>query len=338
MTKCNRTRWSIILAGVCVFGAGCASKPPPPPPAPPPATEPAVAERPFASPQAAVDALVAALRANDKDQLKQIFGPDGDAIIASGDDVGDQAEASRFLTAYDTKHSLQTEPDGSTTLIVGANDWPMPVPIVKADDEYVFDTLAGKDEILNRRIGRNELATQLVCLAIVDAERDYVAQRPMGGGLPVYARKIRSDPGTRDGLYWETQPGEPPSPLGPLIAYASAEGYGVATRPTDAPPPTYHGYRYRLLTAQGEHARGGAMDYEVNGQLVGGFAVVAYPANYGSSGIMTFITNHDGIVYERDLGLDTESIAKAMTKFDPGPEWTRDTSASTQPTTEPTEP
>src|SRR5581483_11555365 len=229
MTNRSRTIW--VVACVCALVTGCATKPSPPP-TPPPSTEPAAEQRTFASPQAAVDALVAALRANDKDQLRQIFGSDGDEIISSGDAVGDDAEANRFLVAYDAKHRLETDTDGSTTLLVGSTDWPLPIAIVKAGNEYVFDTDAGKDEILNRRIGRNELATQLVCLAIVDAERDYVAQRPMGGDLPVYARKILSDPGTKDGLYWPTQPGDPPSPLGPLVAYASAEGYGSTSRPS----------------------------------------------------------------------------------------------------------
>jgi hypothetical protein len=209
-------------------------------------------------------------------------------------------------------------------LVVGEKDWPFPVPIVRANGRFVFDTAAGTDEILNRRIGRNELDAQQVCLAIIDAQRDYVTRRPLGGDLPLYARKIISDAGVRNGLYWPPVAGEPPSPLGELVARASEEGYGAA-RSVGAPPAPYRGYHYRLLTSQGPHARGGSLDYEVDGQLIGGFAVVAYPAQYDNSGIMTFITNHDGVVYERDLGPDTEKIARAMTTFDPGPEWKRDT-------------
>ena len=300
----------------------------------------------FASPQAATDALVAAVRAHDKAQLEKIFGPDGSEIISSGDAVADRAEGERFLAAYDAQHRFDAGPgSNATTLIVGTQDWPFPVPIAKTDDnkKYFFDTEAGKDEILNRRIGRNELSTELVCLAIVDAERDYVTMRPMGGDLPVYARKILSDPGTKNGLYWPTAPGEPESPLGPLVAQAASEGYGEKARAardsgmttTDSQShPPYHGYRYKLLISQGDAANGGKMDYFANGQLIGGFGVVAYPAQYGNSGIMTFITSHDGIVYQRDLGPDTEKTTQAMTEFDPGPGWTRAADAA-HATTEP---
>jgi hypothetical protein len=213
------------------------------------------------------------------------------------------------------------------------------VPIVKSGNGYVFDTESGKEEILNRRIGRNELDAQQVCLAIVDAQREYVRLRPMGGDLPEYARKVASDPGTRNGLYWFTGETEPPSPLGPLVAQAAAQGYGGRSNDTSSAPPKssrpYHGYRYRLLTAQGPNAPGGAADYLVNGHLVGGFAVVAYPAQYGNSGIMTFITSHDGVLYQRDFGDDTQQVAEHMTTFDPGPGWTR--VEQTPPTTAPAE-
>jgi hypothetical protein len=197
------------------------------------------------------------------------------------------------------------------------------VPIVKSNKGYEFDSETGRDEILNRRIGRNELDAEQVCLAIVDAQREYVARNPMGSDLPEYARKLVSDAGTQDGLYWPTAEGEAPSPLGPLAASAAAEGYTAARHDSGSGPRAYHGYRYKLLTRQGPHADGGALDYEVGGKFIGGFAVVAYPAQYGNSGIMTFITNHDGIVYQRDLGPDTQKLAEAVTEFDPGPEWTR---------------
>ena len=306
-------KWVVTVTCLAAVGTGCG----------------APDQKTFDSPQAAVNSLVSALRTSDQKQLKQIFGPEGNDIISSGDPVADRAEVSRFLDAYDAQHRLQTDPQGRTTLLVGKSDWPFPVPIVKSDDKYVFDSDAGDDEILNRRIGRNELSTQLVCLAIVDAERDYLTLRPMGGDLPIYAKKIVSDPGKKDGLYWPAQPGERPSPLGPLVAMAAAEGYAQA-RQQGSPPPPYHGYRFHLLTSQGPHANGGSIDYMVNGELVGGFGVVAYPAQYGNSGIMTFITNHDGIVYQRDLGPETESIAKAMTQFDPAPGWEKATDAASQ--------
>ncbi|HEY2585361.1 MAG TPA: DUF2950 domain-containing protein [Tepidisphaeraceae bacterium] len=325
MFACFPSKWLVSVAGLALLALGCASAEPPKPQTPPPPTPPQ--QQKFASPQSAVGSLVSALRAGDQAQLGQIFGPDDSEIISSGDPVADRSEISRFLAAYDAQHRLQREPDGRYTLIVGTADWPFPVPILKSGDQYVFDSDAGKDEILNRRIGRNELSTELVCLAIVDAQRDYVALRPMGGDLPAYAQKIVSDPGTKNGLYWPTKEGEKPSPLGVLAALAAAEGYGT-TRPAGNRPPPYHGYRYRLLTAQGPHAEGGAADYRVDGQLIGGFGVVAYPAQYGNSGITTFITNHDGIVYQRDLGPDTERIAESMTQFDPDPGWTKATDAS----------
>ena len=313
--------WNLLVKGFlasCLVGlaVGCTSSSTPPPStttAPP-------GPRAFDTPAQAVDALVAALRAGNLAELKDIFGYQGEDIISSGDAVSDRAERERFVAAYDATHHFQSDLVGGMTLFVGPQDWPFPVPIISTDDGYVFNTLVGKEEILNRRIGRNELSTVQVCLAIVDAEREYVEMRPTGSALPVYASRIVSNPGTKDGLYWPTAEGEPESPLGPLVAQATSEGYGQ-TPAADRPQP-YHGYKYRLLTRQGEHATGGALDYSVNGQLIGGFAVVAYPADYGNSGITTFITNHDGIVYQQDLGPDTESIAGKMTEFDPGSGWT----------------
>jgi hypothetical protein len=204
------------------------------------------------------------------------------------------------------------------------------VPIGWSGKGYEFDTRTGRSEILNRRIGRNELAAEQVCLAIVDAQREYVMRRPMGGDLPIYASKVVSDPGKRNGLYWPTTEGEPPSPLGPLAAEAAEDYRETAARTRRSDPNAsasadraYYGYRYRLLTTQGTHASGGALSYLIDGQLIGGFAVVAYPTQYGNSGIMTFMTNHDGIVYQRDLGPNSEAVAHGMPEFDPGPEWTR---------------
>jgi hypothetical protein len=290
----------------------------------------------FASPDAAVQTLVKALREQDVAHLKKILAPAGDEILSSGDPVADQADRARFLALYDEGHHFEADNTGTNTLLVGRDDWPFPVPIVKAGKKYEFDAEAGEDEILNRRIGRNELSTQQVCLAIVDAQRDYVAMNPMKSDLPQYARKLVSDPGQKNGLYWPTNEGEPQSPMGPLVATAADEGYGKPPTTQDSAHtrPPYHGYRYRLLTAQGPHAPGGAAEYVVDGKLIGGFGVIAYPAQYGNSGIMTFITSHDGVVYQRDLGPDSQKIAESTTAFDPGPEWTQCAEAS-EPTTQP---
>jgi hypothetical protein len=324
-----RPAWWLPLAlSFALVAPGCAPSSPPSasspsststPPAPP-------AER-FASPEVAVESLVAALRDNDDARLKKILGPAGDRILWSGDELADRADVARFLSLYDESHRVQPDAGGAAgtrTLLVGKQDWPFPVPIVKSGSgtgsAYVFDAEAGEEEVLNRRIGRNELDVEQVCLAITDAQREYVRLNPTGATLPEYARKLVSDPGTKNGLYWPTAEGEPESPLGALVAAAAAEGYRAGTtRPTER---AYHGYVYRLLTAQGPHATAGALDYVVDGHLIGGFAVVACPAQYGNSGIMTFITNHEGVIYQRDLGPDTQRIAQSLTRFDPGPEWT----------------
>ena len=203
-------------------------------------------------------------------------------------------------------------------LQTGKDEWPFPIPLVKENDRWRFDTSAGKEEIINRRIGRNELDVIQVCLAIVDAEREYYQRDPDGDKLLQYAQKFISTKGKRDGLYWETKPDEQPSPLGPLVAQARGEGYkGAAGKPIP-----YHGYYYKILTGQGKDAPGGAYDYLVKGKMMGGFGMVAYPAQYGSSGIMTFIVNHDGVVYQKDLGANTASVAQSMTKFNPDKTWT----------------
>ena len=335
---CNFLAKGVVAGCLLGIAVGCT-----PSSQPPTAAAPVQGPRVFDTPVDAVDALVSALKANDVTELKSIFGPKGDDIISSGDPVADAAERERFVAAYEAKHSFQSDLTGGMTLVVGEQDWPFPVPIVMSadDDGFIFETGVGREEILNRRIGRNELSAVQVCLAIVDAQRDYVTLRPTGGDLPIYASRIISDPGQKNGLYWPTAEGETPSPLGPLVADATGEGYGKT--PTSERPQPYHGYKYRLLTRQGEHATGGAMDYVVDGKLIGGFAVVAYPAEYGNSGITTFITNHDGTVYQQDLGPDTDKVAGAMTAFDPGPGWTPvsdqpGTAPETQPATAATQP
>jgi hypothetical protein len=283
-------------------------------------------QRTFASPEEAMTAAVAALRAHDSAQLKDIFGPDAEDILSSGDPVADQNAQAQFLARYDQKHRLEPDPkdDGTVTLAVGDDDWPMPIPIVRDDTtkRWSFDTEAGKDELINRRIGHNELSVIQVLKAICDAQTEYAARDPQGEGIPVYARHFISQEGKKDGLFWPTDEKETPSPLGPFAADASAEGYKVGSRQDDEPHP-YHGYYYRILTAQGPAAPGGARDYAINGKLIGGFAVVAWPADYGNSGITTFIMSYDGVVYQRDLGDATDKLARAMTAFDPAPGWTR---------------
>lgn len=270
----------------------------------------------FATPEAAVDALVTALRPPlDDRRLEEVLGSEAKETLPSGDDVADARAVSTFLERFDRGHRLVDGPDGSKILEIDNDHWPFAFPLVEVDGAWRFDAEAGLEELDNRRVGANELDTIQTMLAIVDAQREYAWTQGDRDGLRVYARRFLSEPGTRDGLYWPTSPGERPSPLGDLIAAAAAEGYQRGDG-------VYHGYRFRMLTAQGPGAPGGAIDYLVNDQLVGGFAVVAWPAEYGRSGVMTFIVNHDGVVYQKDLGPDTERRASTMTRFDPAG-WTR---------------
>jgi hypothetical protein len=273
----------------------------------------------FSSPEDGVGELVAAVKANDTQALKAIFGPGGSQIISSGDEVADRNLRERFLQLYGEKNQLREDGPDRRTLEVGTDDWPFPIPLVKAGGAWRFDTKAGKEEILNRRIGVNELRTIQTCLAYVDAQRDYATKDRTGDGLMEYAQKFASDPGRKNGLYWPAEAGEEQSPMGPLVAEAKQEGYTRKGTP-DEPIP-YHGYYFRILTAQGRHAPDGACDYLVNGKMLGGFALVAYPAEYGASGIMTFIVNHKGDVYEKDFGRKTPSLARTMKVFDPDGSW-----------------
>ncbi|OPY90216.1 MAG: hypothetical protein A4E73_02602 [Syntrophaceae bacterium PtaU1.Bin231] len=273
-------------------------------------------QKAFESPEAAVEALLQALRGDDEKALLSIFGTGGKSLISSGDAVDDRDRRGRFVRLYEERHRLEEAADGKLVLHVGNTDWPFPIPIVKTGEMWRFDTKQGREEILNRRIGENEHEAIKTCLAIVDAQREYAAADRDGDGLLEYARKFRSTPGKMDGLYWDVRPGEQPSPLGPLIAKARGEGYARGEKP--AP---YNGYFFRILTAQGKNARGGAYSYLVKGKMVGGFAVVAYPATYGVSGVKTFIVNHEGVVYEKDLGPGTARMAKAMKLYNPDETW-----------------
>jgi hypothetical protein len=270
----------------------------------------------FATPEEAFQALADAAKADDQKSLTALLGPAGMGVVRSGDPVADKAAGERFAASYAEKHSVTKEGDAKATLVVGKDDWPSPIPAVKGANGWTLDAKAGAREILARRIGKNELEAIQVMHAVVDAQDDYSSQDHDANGLRDYASKFISTKGKKDGLYWPTKEGEPPSPLGPLVGHATAEGYGGNK---GAP---YHGYYYRLLTAQGKDAKGGARNYMVRGHLLGGFAVVAYPATYGNSGIMTFIVNQDGTVYQKDLGKNTASAAKAMKAYNPDKSWT----------------
>jgi hypothetical protein len=273
-------------------------------------------QKTFQSPDAAVKALVAATRAHDVKALVALFGPGSDDLISSGDDVDDAWGRNMFVQAYDEAHRLEAAGSKKRILYVGKDDWPMPVPIVKAGTRWKFQTEEGRQEILSRRVGTNELGAIQTCLAIVDSQKEYAVLDRDTDELLEYARKFESEKGKSDGLYWETAPGEPLSPLGPLVARATAEGYKNGEQMSP-----YHGYFFRIITAQGENANGGAYSYIVNGNMIGGFAIVAYPALYRASGVKTFIVNHEGIVYEKDLGPDTAKLAAAIDVFDPDKSW-----------------
>ena len=276
-------------------------------------------QRTFASPGEAVQALVEAAKAGDMEALAAILGPEGRDLISSGDAVADKQDRVRFVRSYEELNTLERPTETKAVLVIGQDQWPLPIPVVKEGQTWRFDTAAGKEEILSRRIGRNELDTIQVCLAYVDAQREYARVPREGDGLLAYAMKFRSDEGKKDGLYWPTKEGEALSPLGVLVANAKAEGYSRKTS-GDKPSP-YHCYLYRILTAQGPDAKGGAYDYVVNGKMIGGFALVAYPAQYGVSGVTTFIVNHEGVVYQKNLGRDTETIARTRETYNPDSTW-----------------
>jgi hypothetical protein len=278
-----------------------------------------IAQETFKSPEEAAKSLVEAVRSNDTKEFLAIFGPGGKGIISSGDEVSDKAERERFVHSYEEMSKLEKETDKKVILVVGNREWPFPIPIVKKGETWVFDTKAGAEELLNRRIGRNELNTIQTCLAFVDAQREYAMKDRDSNKLLEYAEKFWSTKGKKDGLYWETKEGEEQSPFGPAAARGVQEGY-APKKPGDKPAP-YHGYFYKILKAQGKNAPGGAYDYVIKGKMIGGFALVVYPAEYGASGIMTFIVNHDGEVYQKDLGRETGKIASAMTKYDPDKTW-----------------
>jgi hypothetical protein len=275
-------------------------------------------EKTFDSPGAAAVALYNAAKAGDEQNLTAIFGSQAKSLLHTGDDVADKNAARKFVDRYNEMHRVVIEPDQTATLYLGAENWPFPIPIAKnPDNRWFFDAENGAKEVLYRRVGNNELSAINTCLAIVDAQREYFGARPDGDKTPHYASKLISDPGQRNGLYWQSADND--SPIGPAIAQSASEGYNFQTG--KASP--FHGYYYKLLSMQGGAAKGGKRDYMVNGKLTRGFALIAWPAAYRNSGVMTFIVNESGIVYQKDLGPDTDKAAAAMTEYDPGPDWTR---------------
>lgn len=291
---------AVLLCAFCTIGAATAAR----------------AEQTFKSPQDAADALIAAVRANNEGDILKILGRGGGDIISSGDKVADEKTKALFLAAYDVRHQVVTKDDKAAELLVGPDDWPLPIPIVAKNGNWEFDTAAGRQEILYRRIGRNELAAIQVSLAYVDAQADYASMNPDNNPTATYAQRFISTPGKKDGLYWPAAANEPQSPLGPAFAAATLSGYRFTGEPTP-----FHGYYYKILTAQGPLAPGGAVNYVVNDKMIGGFALVAYPAEYGNSGVMTFMVSNDGVVYQKDLGEKTDEIAPHITAFNPDQTW-----------------
>ena len=303
-TAIGALRWALpVLCAGASIAAGAAAAP-------------AGTQRSFASPEEATQALVQAVKAQDREATLAVLGKDASSWLSSGDAAADSAAIARFIAAYDARHALR-EKGNEATLTLGTEDFPFAFPIVHDGKRWRFDTAAGKTEMLARRIGENELSAIKVLQAIVDAQMDYASADRDGDGVVAYAQKFVSSPGKQDGLYWPVGPDQPPSPAGELLAKASSEGFQAGS---DKPTP-YHGYYYRPLPRQGKHAPSGALDYVVGGRAIGGFAVVAYPARYGNSGIMSFMVSQDGTIYQADLGPGTQARAMKMGAFDPGPPW-----------------
>jgi hypothetical protein len=272
----------------------------------------------FATPDEAGDALLQAAKSGDQNQVLAVFGPQSKNVIFSGDATQDKAATDAYVQAYGTMHRWRKMPDGAQLLLVGADNFAFPIPLRKASDgKWFFDAGAGEEEILRRRVGRDELAVIDASYAIADAQAEYYSQPRAGESTQQFAQKFISDPGKQNGLYWESPQGQPPSPLGPLVAFATGEGYNV--KPNEHVP--FHGYYFKMLSGQSGNAPAGAKNYFVNGKMTGGFAFVAYPSNYGNSGVMTFLINQDGVLLQKDLGKTTTQTAEAMTTFDPDKSW-----------------
>src|SRR5262245_18926637 len=274
------------------------------------------AQQAFKTPEEAASALVGAAKTGDRKAIVTVLGPDGEDIVSSGDDMADAATRQKFVAAYDAKHEIAMEGADKAIMVIGQEDFPLPIPLVRKDGMWRFDTAAGREEILARRIGKNELNAIQTSLAYVDPQNEYAEKDRTGAGVNTYAQRIISRPGKKDGLYWPASQGEEDSPLGELVAEATKQGYRAGGGRTP-----YHGYYFKILTSQGPAATGGELDYVVNGKMIGGFALVAYPAEYRNSGVMTFIVNHAGTVFQKDLGPNTTRLAERMTSFNPDKTW-----------------
>ena len=274
----------------------------------------------FASPEEAVKALAEATKARDKEAIHKVFGPAVKDLV-SGDEVQDREDFEEFSKAFAAMTELVKKDDSTVILHIGKENFPFPIPLVKKDGKWFFDTAAGKEEILNRRVGENELDTIKFCRAYVEAQFEYLSKDRDGDAVLQYAQKFVSTEGKKDGLYWSTKPDEPLSPLGELAAQATAEGYGKGDKKDNRPEP-FHGYDFKILTRQGAKAAGGKYDYAINGRMLAGFALVAWPANWGNSGVMTFMVNSNGKVYQKNLGEKTADLVKDMTEYNPDETWT----------------
>ena len=313
---CLRVSRLAAVVGAAVFTVGCVTTG---------IMAQQAGQKTFSSPEEASKAFMAAAKINDEKALLEILGPDAKRIVSSGDETEDANNRANIAKKYEEMHRFVREPDGTTTIYVGAENWPMPIPLERKGKVWYFDTAAGEKEILYRRIGRNELSTIRVCDELVAAEKEYYAQHHE------YAEKFVSDDGQHDGLYWKTSGNEPQSPIGPLVASAVAEGY---TKNPNGGATPYRGYFYRILLVQGSKATGGAKNYVVNGKMTQGFAFLAYPAEYRASGVMTFVVDQQGIVYQKDLGTKTGELAKDMKQFNPDSTWQKteeEENASAQP-------
>ena len=284
-----------------------------------PAEAKSVQAQGFQTPDDGAKALLDAARSDDRNQIIAVFGSHDEDILSSGDDVKDKNSRSEFVALAQEKMVVEKVGENRAIVHVGKTDWPFPIPLVKNGDSWQFDAKQGRQEILSRRIGRNELSALSAIRGYMEAQFDYASSDRDGHGVLKYAQKLQSEPGKHDGLFWETENGQPQSPLGPLIAQARAEGYKVKGA-VEKPSP-YHGYYYRILTRQGSNAPGGKYDYIINGNMIAGFALVAFPAQYGSSGIMTFVVNHQGKIFQKDLGLKTAEIAEKMKEYNPDSTW-----------------
>jgi Protein of unknown function (DUF2950) len=280
-----------------------------------------VKQKSYASPGEAVNALVSAVRADDEKEMLSILGPGGKELISSGDEAADRAGRQKFLKSYAVKNRIEKISAGKMVLHLGKDDWAMPIPVVERGKRWIFDTKAGKEEILDRRIGRNELNVMEVLHAFVAAQYAYTDEDRSAGGCGQFAQRIISTTGKHDGLYWEAKEGEEMSPLGLLVAQAAQEGYSSETQGISLSP--FHGYYYRILKGQGKYAQGGAYSYVVKNKMILGFGLVAYPAQYGNSGVMSFIVNQGGVIYQKNLGKETERIAKSIKVFNPDKTWKR---------------